>query len=137
MSPVTTRNLDETIAAFKALPGALRDAGEPIAIDATAMIQEVEATYPPQPPTSYVRTGSYGEAIVSRVETTEEGATGTVTAMMDYSIWVRGEYEGRGPAWMHVGIWDSLTQLVEQLMPRIMQAAQQRVAAAIARLFGG
>lgn len=78
-------------------------------------VHDRAATYPPQRPTPYVRTGTFGRSFSHRVESIGGDVRGIVSNPVSYASYVRGDPQ----AWMHVGYWATMRQIVEQKADQI------------------
>ena len=104
-------------------------------------IENEIASYPPRT-TSYKRTGDYGASVGMTVETEGYGdivaqvGPNLTSVFVRYAQWVRGIWQGRGPAWMHVDWWESITSIGERMIPDAIEAIQARVDSFIKGIFG-
>lgn len=96
------------------------------------------ASYPLRPSlSSYVRTFQYLDTIESRVRVVGSEVQYTLTTPAPYAIYLRGDLDGRRPAWMHLGIWRSLQDIADKLIPVVSFHIQARIDQFIRRVWGG
>lgn len=134
MFSIEITGLDETIAMFTALEAALPDTLEAVVYDASTTLLDETASYPPQRPTKYVRTGTYGrEQHVTAPYWEGYTVTGAVIAPTPYAIFVRGTSDGGyRQASVHAGYWEPLIDLTARVEPAVVDHAQNAVDALIA-----
>ena len=82
------------------------------------------AYYPPQRPTTYVRTGSLGRMWTYKVTRTGNGIQGKVGNRIPYGPWVQSE---QFQAWMHKGHWQTDQQELEKNRNRITKFFQDAI----------
>lgn len=130
--------LDETVLALKEFGYALPDEiADSIQTDGFAMYYAL-ATYPPPPDGStYVRTYYYQDSIDLQLAYNAGAVELLIHQAAPYAIYLRGDLEGYPGAWMHVGRWRTLQNIVDAFLPVIKARLQARIDALIARLFGG
>ncbi len=109
-------------------------------------IAQAMRTYPPQPPFMgapttreihlYHQTGNYGQRITTPYIQQSGGyVTAEIDSGADYSIYLRGTPDGSyAGAWMHLGIWQPLFDILEQFLPGVSDAIERRIDALIERL---
>ncbi len=139
MSPATTSGIVETAAKFRALSADLKAEGSASMTLATTMVKQAVKTYPPPRPTRYVRTGYYGQNVTDSAPI-EQGTkvVGYVTSAAPYSIYLRGQPDGSyRQAWMHVGFWQPLADLIDDYRDKITSLVNDRIVALIRQAFGG
>jgi hypothetical protein len=93
--------------------------------------------YPAERPGSdYVRTYSYQQSI--NVQTTyRTGAIDITARASEVQHWLRGDLDGGYPgAWMHVGRWQSMVNIVSAFMVKLQAALNRRIERLIGELFG-
>jgi hypothetical protein len=61
---------------------------------------------------------------------------GSVETPIDYAIYLRGDGEGYPGAYMHVGIWESISEIVERLEPNTVLILENRIDGVLYRIFG-
>lgn len=126
--------LDEKIAALNGFVDGLNDAAAQGLQEGMLPITGAMKTYPPQRPTSYVRTNDYMNAISTPYITNDGGyVTGQIDSPDPASYWVRGTQDVSYHAWMHPD-WTTLFDIVRQFLPGIVDAVQSRIDALAARL---
>jgi len=135
---IELKGADELIRALNEYPSIaepdLRTATE----QAYAGLVDPLATYPSQAPTNYVRSGNLGRAWSSAIpELVFQRSTfsGRLGNAMPYGPYVQGDEQ----AYMHVGRWQTVREIVRVREPNIQrayEAAGERIAAAISRRAG-
>lgn len=89
----------------------------------------------PIPTSDYVRTYNYRDGLAPMLTVEPDSVDYTVTETVDYSKWLRGDGDYPG-AWMHVGRWQSLMQIIAKRTPLAMQKVADAVVAFLARVWG-
>jgi len=122
--------LDEAIAAAtQSEPGIRAELVDDLQI-ATFPIFYALADYPDQVEGSdYVRTYHYRESITSDVQVSGSDVEYTATQAADYSIYLRGDGDNYPGAYMHVGRWRSLKNIMDSLIPVAVYKMQDRLTA--------
>lgn len=96
------------------------------------LMGETQDYPPPIPTSSYIRTFRYHDT-----QTIVPGdLDGYVDMPMPYSIYLRGDDEGRQPAYMHLGRWLSIVAIREKLVDPIREMLDARIQALMIRVFG-
>lgn len=101
--------------------------------------------YPPQPPymgapttgriVSYRRTGNYGARITGPyVEQHGNEIVGYINSGASYSTYLRGDLAGYPGAYMHIGIWQTLTEIIAKLLPQTQSRIERQLSSLINRL---
>lgn len=142
---IQTIGLTEKIAALTEFAEQIPDAAEQGMREGMQPIRQAMYTYPDQPgymgkrepaPALYERTNNYRDGI-SQVQLYQEagGVVGEIDSGAPYSIYLRGTPDGSyGGAWMHLGIWQPLFDIVEQFLPGISERIQANIDQLAARL---
>lgn len=136
---LTVTGLKEMIADVKSSRAGIPSA---IYVAVSASLKEIQteiAKYPPQkapadPKRIYIRgkgmkyipTGriqktseQYGKTTTIRVLREGNNIVGFVNSKASYASYIRGELDGKGQAWMHVGVWPTLKSIVDEQTPLI------------------
>jgi hypothetical protein len=93
------------------------------------------ATYPPQREgSSYERTLDYQRSISVEPKMTTWGGELNAVQGAPYSPYLRGDLDGRGPAWMHKGRWKPLTAILESFMNGFINRLIRRLERMILRV---
>ena len=112
--------------------------GMPKALDIglTAGMQPIASrmrAYPAQPAPrnpkhAYARTNKYRDMTIGPlVQYMGSGVEGKITSSAPHSIYVRGDLEGYPGAWMHLGVWQPVQEIVDEETPHIVERIQQQV----------
>lgn len=135
---VQITGLDEKVAALRQFDEQLPDVIQASLKEGTQDVSEALGNYPTQPasiakpPRQYVRTMAYQQSrVISYTETSS-----TVETPIDYAVWLRGNGAGYEGAWMHLGVWESISAIIERLTQPITDIFERRINALIWRLFG-
>jgi hypothetical protein len=101
----------------------------------SGVLRSALTMYPAQPEgTNYQRTYNYERGVDVDPKATNYGATIEATQAAPYSIYLRGDLSGRGPAWMHRGRWDSLVAILEAFLNRFVNNLIRRLERLIAQV---
>lgn len=84
---------------------------------AAATVHDRAGTYPPQRPTTYVRTGNLGRSFTHRVESGGGFVRGYVANSVPYAPYVRGD--GTQAA-VHAGHWATMRKIVQEKTGQII-----------------
>jgi hypothetical protein len=128
---------------IRALSGAKRTIQDEVRIATEQAMQPTSdelRIYPPPPPASrYKRTGRYRAGISNPVVTMESGGAihGRIEQRAPYSRYVRGDQDGQGQAWMHVGRWETSKSIVGRLVTRLTNRLNAALQNLIGSKFGG
>ena len=136
--PVTQSGLVETQARLKAFGQGLKDESLASMNLMTNQFSSAVKTYPPIRSTSYVRTGYYYQTVTDKVvDSLDNKVVGYITEGAPYSKWLRGLPDGSyRQAWMHVGFWQPLVDMLETYAPQWVKLVTDRINALKTRIFG-
>lgn len=102
--------------------------------EATQDVSEALGNYPAVPQgSSYIRTMAYADTqVIEYVSPTES----YVATPVEHAIYLRGDGESYPGAYMHVGWWESITDIVARLTQPIIDIFNNRIEGLIWRIFG-
>jgi hypothetical protein len=123
---ISVTNVRETIDALQRAQQEVPDAIR-VAVDAgLRLILKPMKEYPPQPPpmgkrpSRYLRTHLYERDITGPYITMHDRSIfGYINSGAPYSLYLRGNAENYDGAWMHIGVWESLSSILQRVLPQV------------------
>lgn len=145
---VTVEGLQEAIktmqGAKRDIPAVLEVAMTGVTLDLKKELQHYPDQAAPRNPkylykrgegTLYVPTGhmratsqNYGRSTTSNVAREGTSVVGYVNSKASYSIYLRGDLDGKGPAWMHKDTWEPVSAILERKLPGYVSILETAVA---------
>jgi hypothetical protein len=133
---INIRGATEKIGQLRALKQGIRPELETAMNEAGQILMDGTQYYPPSQG-DHRRSGLYGKTQTFNVFSNGAQVFGQANYQQPYSIYLRGTQDGsyRG-AWMHLGIWESLADIIERVLPRMVAKLSDRLDQFIKSIMG-